>query len=219
MGNQSWRIMGGGNGKLTPKEMMEMTMNMKIQAKMLNRSAIKADKESAREKLKVKTAMEKGNQEGARLYAENAIRQKNQAMAHRRLSSRLDAVASKLETCQNSMQVAENLGTLTKRLGPSLNAMNITQISSTMDDFEKVLEDQDVMTDTITSAIDTATSTMTLADDVDNMMEEVAAEHGLTMQEQFTNAPSGAAAESKVKTLTEQEDAALEAQLAALRGP
>merc|ERR1711977_288286 len=211
--------MGGSGGKLTPKEMMEMTMNMKIQSKMLSRSAIKADKESAREKLKVKTAMEKGNQEGARMYAENAIRQKNQAMVHRRLASRLDAVASKLETCRNSMQVAHNLGVLTKKLGPSLSAMNITQISSTMDDFEKVLEDQDVMTETITSAIDTATSTMTPADDVDLMMAEVADEHGIEVNQQFTTAPSGAAAENKVKTLTQQEDEALEAQLAALRGP
>merc|ERR1711966_123213 len=109
--------------------MMEMTMNMKIQGKMLNRSAIKADKDSAKEKLKVKAAMEKGNAEGARLYAENAIRQKNQAMVHRRLASRLDAVASKLESCQNSMKVAHNLGVITQRLGPSLNAMNIGQIS------------------------------------------------------------------------------------------
>ena len=55
MKESSFSTMGGGNGKLTPKEMMEMTMNMKIQAKVLNRSAINADKESAREKLKVKT--------------------------------------------------------------------------------------------------------------------------------------------------------------------
>merc|ERR1711871_475172 len=157
-------------------------MNMKIQSKMLNRSAVKADKESAKEKLKVKTAMEKGNAEGGRLYAENAIRNKNQAMAHRRLASRLDAVASKLETCQNSMKVAHNLGVVTQRLGPSLNTMNIAEISQTMDDFEKVLEDQDVMTDTITGAIDTATSTMTPADDVDSMMNEVAAEHGIDVQ-------------------------------------
>jgi len=196
-----------------------MTMNMKIQGKMLNRSAIKADKESTKEKLKVKSAMEKGNTEGARLYAENAIRQKNQAMAHRRLASRLDAVASKLESCQNSMRVAHNLGVITQRLGPSLNAMNITQISQTMDDFEKVLEDQDVMTDTITGAIDTATSTMTPADDVDTMMREVADEHGLEMQQQFSNAPEGAVAENKVRNLTQEEDEALEQQLAALRGP
>ena len=65
------------------------------------------------------------------------------------------------------------MGVITQRLGPSLNAMNIGQISQTMDDFEKVLEDQDVMTDTITSAIDTATSTMTPADAVDDMMGEV----------------------------------------------
>ena len=62
----------------------------------------------------------------------------------------------------------------------------------------------------------------------------MADEHGIEVNQQFTTAPvssmsqvsqvlsviqqSGAAAENKVKTLTQQEDEALEAQLAALRG-
>merc|ERR1712166_118957 len=217
MGATTPATMGGKPGKLTPKEMMEMTMNMKIQSKMLNRSAVKADKESTKEKMKVKTAMEKGNAEGARLYAENAIRQKNQAMAHRRLASRLDAVASKLETCQNSMKVAHNLGVITQRLAPSLSSMNIAQISQTMDDFEKVLEDQDVMTDTITSAIDTATSTMTPADDVDDMMNEVAAEHNIEVSAAMGSTHGINNTQQGVQQLTSEQDAQLEQQLAALR--
>merc|ERR1711988_277331 len=205
-----------GNAQLTPKEMMEMTMQMKIQSKMLNRSATRCDKESGKEKLKVRQAMEKGNNEGARLYAENAIRQKNQAMVHRRLAARLDAVASKLESCQNSMKVAHNLGVITQRLGPSLNAMNIAQISQTMDDFEQVLEDQDVMTDTITGAIDTATSTMTPADAVDDMINEVADEHNIERGQQFGNANriANESEAARVRQLNAEEDAALDQRLA-----
>merc|ERR1711865_264270 len=208
--------MGGSSGKLTPKEMGEMTMNMKIQSRMMNKSAAKCDKNSEKEKLKVKSAMEKGNAETARLYAENAIREKSQAMSHRRLAARLDAVASKLESCNNSMRVAHNLGVITTRLGPSLNAMNIGQISQTMDDFEKVLEDQDVMTDTITSAIDTATSTMTPADAVDDMMKEVADKHNIEIDQALPQA--GAGAENSVPQLNDAESAALDQRLAALRG-
>merc|ERR1739841_364031 len=97
-------------------------------------------------------------------------------------------------------------------LGPSLNAMNIGQISQTMDDFEKVLEDQDVMTDTITSAIDTATSTMTPADAVDDMIGEVAAEHNIEMQTAMpgTSGLANATQAANVRQLTNEEDAALD---------
>ena len=36
--------------------------------------------------------------EGAKIYAQNVIREKNQALNFLRLSSRIDAVASRLET-------------------------------------------------------------------------------------------------------------------------
>lgn len=42
-------------------------------------------------------AMEQGNMEGARIYAQNAIREKNQSLNYLRLSSRIDGVASRVE--------------------------------------------------------------------------------------------------------------------------
>jgi len=44
----------------------------------MGRSAKKCEKEEKTEKLKLKKALQKGNLEGARIHAENAIRQKNQ---------------------------------------------------------------------------------------------------------------------------------------------
>ena len=44
----------------------------------MNRNAKKCEKDEKAEKVKLKKALQKGNHEGARIHAENAIRQKNQ---------------------------------------------------------------------------------------------------------------------------------------------
>ena len=50
-------------------------------------------------------AIQKGNTEGARIHAENAIRQKNQALNYRRMSARIDAVAARVQTALTTKQV------------------------------------------------------------------------------------------------------------------
>jgi hypothetical protein len=61
-------------------------------------SAVKCEKDEKAERLKVKKAIEKGNMEGAKVYAENAIRKKNEALSLMKLASRLDATVSRLDT-------------------------------------------------------------------------------------------------------------------------
>ena len=43
--------------------------------------------------------------EGGRIHAENAIRNKNQALNYRRMSARVDAVASRVQTAVTTKQV------------------------------------------------------------------------------------------------------------------
>ena len=50
-------------------------------------------------------AIQKGNMEGAKIHAENAIRQKNQALNYRRISARVDAVAARVQTAVTMKQV------------------------------------------------------------------------------------------------------------------
>ena len=45
--------------------------------------------------------------EGAKIHAENAIRQKNQALNFRRMSARIDAVASRVQTAVTMKTVSE----------------------------------------------------------------------------------------------------------------
>ena len=55
-------------------------------------------------------AITKGNMEGARIHGENAIRQKNQALNFRRMSARVDAVASRVQTAVTTKQVGSFKG-------------------------------------------------------------------------------------------------------------
>jgi len=51
-------------------------------------------------------AIQKGNMEGAKIHAENSIRQKNQALNYRRMSARIDAVAARVQTAITTKQVS-----------------------------------------------------------------------------------------------------------------
>jgi hypothetical protein len=67
------------------------------EGKRLEKEAAKARKASDAEKIKVKNAIQKANHDGARIYAENAIRQNQMELQFMRLGSKLDGVASRLK--------------------------------------------------------------------------------------------------------------------------
>ncbi|GLD61934.1 charged multivesicular body protein 1b-like protein [Lates japonicus] len=79
--------------------------NLKFAAKELQRNSKKCDKEEKAEKAKVKQAIQKGNVEAARIHGENAIRQKHQSINFLRMSARVDAVASRVQTAVTMNQV------------------------------------------------------------------------------------------------------------------
>ena len=52
-------------------------------------------------------ALTQKNVEGARIYAENAIRKKNEGLNYLRMAARVDAVSSKVQTALTMKQVME----------------------------------------------------------------------------------------------------------------
>lgn len=84
-------------------------INLRLTSKQQQRGATKCNKLENEAKAKLRDAIKAGNVEGARIYAQNAIREKNNALNCLRLSSRIDAVASRLETAIRMKQVSEYL--------------------------------------------------------------------------------------------------------------
>lgn len=119
-------------------------ITFKLTSKQMARSAKKCDKNMAAQKEKLKTAIKQGNMEGAKIYAQNVIREKNQSLNFLRMGSRIDAVASRLETAIRMQEVNQAMGMTVKGMANAMKSMNVEQISRTMSEFEKQFEDMDV---------------------------------------------------------------------------
>jgi charged multivesicular body protein 1 len=144
----------------------------------------------------VEKAIKKGNREGAQIYAQNAIREKTQAMNYLRLSSRLDAVASRLETAIRTKQISASMGRVVSGMHSALASMDPVQISATMEDFEKQFETMEVVTMTMEQTMDMSTATTTPAEEVDSLIQMVADQNNLELGSEFD---SVAAPKTKVQ--------------------
>jgi charged multivesicular body protein 1 len=78
---------------------------LQFTTKQLERFSKKCEKDQKVQQGKIKKALQQKNVEGARIYAENAIRKKNESLNYLRLASRVDAVASKVQTAVQMKQV------------------------------------------------------------------------------------------------------------------
>ncbi|OBS83351.1 hypothetical protein A6R68_22657, partial [Neotoma lepida] len=70
-------------------------------------------------------AIQKGNTEVARIHAENAIRQKNQAINFLRMSARVDAVAARVQTAVTMGKVTKSMAGVVKSMDATLRSMNL----------------------------------------------------------------------------------------------
>lgn len=116
-------------------------------AKQLQRMSKKSEENAAKAKAQIKVAMQKGNMDGARIYAETVIREKNQALNYLRLSSRVMAVQQRVETAAKMNNVSRSLAGVVQSMDAVMSSsMDVEKLSNIMDKFEKQFEDLDIST-------------------------------------------------------------------------
>lgn len=187
--------------------------NLKFAVKELERSAKKCEKEEKTEKLKCKKAIQKGNMEVVRIHAENAIRQKSQSLNYLRMSARVDAVASRVQTAVTTGKVTKSMAAVVRSMELTMKSMNLEKISGLMDKFEKQFEDLDVQSGCMEAAMSSTTTTNVPQSDVDHLLHSVADEAGLELNMELPNGET----ESIASTQVSQEQDELTARLARLR--
>ena len=169
---------GGGRGE---KQLMEQIFSLRFTSKQLNRASRKCEATEKAEKNKVKRAIEKGNIEGAKVYAQNAIRKKSEALNYLQLASRLDGVVSRLDTQAKMNTVNRSMAGVVKSLEKALGANNLEMVSRTMDQFERQFESLDVQSECVEQAMASQQALSTPAGEVNELMQQVADEHGLEL--------------------------------------
>ncbi|CAF9923874.1 MAG: Vacuolar-sorting protein SNF7 [Heterodermia speciosa] len=187
--------------------------NLKFTAKQLNRQAAKAGKDEVTEKNKLKKAIQQNHPDIAKIYAQNAIRKQNEKLSLLRLGSRIDAVASRVQTAVTMRQVTGSMAGVVKGMEGAMRSMDLEKISAVMDKFETQFEDLDVATGYYENATSSATAVGTPQDDVDRLIGQVADEAGVELQAEMT-APDKAA---PAKAIEEEREEGLGERLRALR--
>jgi charged multivesicular body protein 1 len=143
--------------------------------------------------------MEKGNMEVAKIYAQNSIRQKNESLNLLKLSSRLDAVAARVQTAAKMNQITRGMKGVVGSMDKVLNSMNVEDITKVMDSFEKQFEDLDVRAEYMENAMTSSTAMTTPQDEVESLMQQVADENQIEFQ-------SGADMKVKKKVESKEEE-------------
>lgn len=146
-------------------------ITFRLTSKQMNRSAKKCEKNMAIQKEKLKKAIEQGNMEGAKIYGQNVIREKNQNLNFLRLASRIDAVASRLETAIRMQDVNKAMASTVKGMSNAMKSMNVEQIAQTMEQFEKEFADMDVKSGYMEQTMESTTATSTPPEEVDQLIQ------------------------------------------------
>lgn len=188
---------------------------LKFTAKQLNRQASKAAKEELQEKAKIKKALTQGNNDIAQLYAQNAIRKSNERVNLLRLASRIDAVASRVQTAVTMRSVTGNMTQVIKGMDKALQTMNLERISLVMEKFETQFEDLDASTNYYEAATNNVSALTTPQEQVDGLLSQVADEAGIEMKQGLNETKVEITA--PVSNMTEEKEDKLAERLRALR--
>ncbi|EEC17572.1 charged multivesicular body protein 1a [Ixodes scapularis] len=197
--------------------MDDMIFQLRFSCKQLERLSKRAEKDEKIQKAKIKKALQQGNVEGARIYAENAIRKKNEGLNYLRMASKVDAVSSKIKSAMAMKQVTKNMAGVVKALDKAINSMDLQKVSAVMEKFEQQFEDLDVRTAVLDDAMGTATTTTTPMAQVDQLIQQVAEESGLEMIDEVNKAELAPSDSIATTGRPQAEEDALTKRLAALR--
>ncbi|KAJ1946461.1 hypothetical protein GGF37_001148 [Kickxella alabastrina] len=154
---------------------------------MLSRQAKRCQKEENKELEKLKKAISAGGTEEARIYASNAIRKKSERLNITKMASRVDAVASRVQTALTMQQVVRSMGITVVSMEKAAQSMNLEQISAVMDKFEQQFEDLDVQTGYMEGAIGGTTALDMPQDEVDMLIQRTADQDGLELNAELAN--------------------------------
>jgi len=150
--------------------------------------------------------MELNNMEGARIYAETAIRDKNQALNYLRLSSRIDAVAQRVNTAVKMKTLTKDMSGIVNSMDSVMKTMNVEKITAVMDKFEQQFENLDLATGVMEQSMQSSTSMTMPETQVEALMQQVADEHGLEFQSGLPGLPSGGMVVPKQQVVEEKKE-------------
>lgn len=181
------------------QQLQDTIFEMRLATKQLAKESQRCEKEERMEKEKAKNYLAKGMIDNARIHAENAIRKKNESINYLKLSSKMDAVASRIQSAQRTESMTKNFSKVIPQMNRALKNMNVENIGQTMMDFERCFENLDVATGYINESLNQTTSNSAPREQVDSLLGQIASEHSIQVSEGLLSPASGLPVQNRVE--------------------
>lgn len=161
--------------------------NLKLASKQMGKNAQRCSKQETLERAKCSKALRRGCVEAARIHAENCVRQRHQALTFLRLSSRLDAMATRLQGAKMARGLTRAMEGVTRAMDAALASMDLQRVVAVMERFDAQCDDLDVATAAGLDVDNVASSVVPQAQ-VEGLLAELADEAGIDVRVQLPQA-------------------------------
>jgi len=135
--------MGGNNTKpRDPREDIEDAMlEMRMTAKQFENGSRRAQRDQKKEIDKARAALKKGNEEGAKLFLQNAATKYKEAQNLQRMAHRMDAISMHLKANMSNTDLMKTLSGLTPKLKMQEQFMDPSALSNNLGQYQKAMDD------------------------------------------------------------------------------
>ena len=205
--------------KSADDKLQEEIFNLRMTSKNLNRQAKKAEQEHEKEKLKVKKMIEDNKPDFARVYAETAIRKRNESLRYMKIAAKLDGVAARMKSASMTKENMKTMSKVNSALGTAMKSMDLEKVQAVMDRFEMTSDKLDVMTNTMDGTLDSALASGAPTNQVETLIQQVADQHELDVSQMLADmsGPASRVPANNVANVERQKEQDLDSRLAALR--
>ncbi|KAL0489823.1 vacuolar protein-sorting protein VPS46 [Acrasis kona] len=163
---------------------METINDLQLTSNSYRIQSLKSQREAEESKLMVKKCMEKGDLDRARIYAEKAVRKRNESNNYLKLSNKLEATTSNVQQLTNAQQLQQKMNGIVGDLGHVMKTINIDEISNTMNSFEDFDSNLGVSTDYMEKSMSSIDYSIP-DDEVGDLVAQIADDNNLQLSDQL----------------------------------
>ena len=170
-------LVSGNSGKKSNREHL---LNLKMVNRRLNKSMKKLENTERQTERKIRQAIQKGDMQAARMYAQDTVRSRKWARGYQSLVSKIDGLLFKLERADAVQSIAGEMKGVAKTLINANQALNLPEIDHLVGDMQRALDGIEETSEVMEDSMDDLFESDTDETEIDSLLTEYGVEVGLT---------------------------------------
>ncbi|MHA2092308.1 MAG: Snf7 family protein [Candidatus Kariarchaeaceae archaeon] len=167
----------GGKSSRSNRDHM---LNLKIVSRRLTKSQRKLENQEKKTERNIRSAIQKGDMQAARMYAQDTVRSRKWARGYQSLISKIDGLIFKLERANAVQDIAKEMRGVSQSLSAANNALNLPEIDTLVGDMQHALDGIEDTSEIMEDSMDRLFESDAEEVEIDTLLQEYGAEVGIT---------------------------------------